>query len=266
LNLVGGNKLYLAPPEELNQVYGLPVGYVGPVGLDTKIKIYADELVREMHDLVVGANRENFHYCHVEPDRDFNNVQYVDLRIANAGEGCPRCNGGRLQQVRGIEAGQIFKLGTKYSKALGATFLDEKGQSRLIVMGCYGIGVSRTMAAAIEQNYDENGIKWPISIAPFQVHIIVVGEEQMAVAEELYRKLTHLGIEVLLDDRDERPGVKFKDADLIGIPLRITIGPKGLAVGEVEVKFRQTGADERWPVADVESRVTDYVKEALSKY
>lgn len=264
LNALGVKKLYLAPPEELHQLYGLPVGYVGPIGLDPQITVYGDELVKTMHQAVVGANEAEYHYTNVEPSRDFPAVTYTDLRTANAGEQCPRCQG-KLQQVRGIEAGQIFKLGTKYSKAMGATYLDEKGQSQLMVMGCYGIGVSRTMAAAIEQNYDANGIKWPMAIAPYQVHLVVVGAEQLPVAEELYTNLTAAGVEVLLDDRDERPGVKFKDADLIGIPLRLTVGPKGLAQGEVEVRFRQTGADERWPLAEIVARATAVIRQALAE-
>ncbi|TCL69411.1 prolyl-tRNA synthetase [Hydrogenispora ethanolica] len=263
-NSLGGKNLYLASPEELHEVYGLPVGYVGPVGLDEKITIYADNLVKEMHQVVVGANREGYHYRNVEPERDFVNVNYTDLRTANPGEACPRCHG-HLQQVRGIEAGQIFKLGTKYSKALGATYLDEKGQSQLMVMGCYGIGVSRTMAAAIEQNYDANGIKWPMAIAPFQVHIVAVSADQLQVAADLYKQLNEAGIEVLVDDRNERPGVKFKDADLIGIPIRITVGPKGLAQGEVEVKYRQTGAEERWPLTEVTTRAASFIRQCLSE-
>ncbi|HBF36517.1 MAG TPA: proline--tRNA ligase, partial [Firmicutes bacterium] len=251
-----------APPEELAEVFGLPVGYVGPVNLDERIKILADNLVKEMHDVVVGANEAEFHLIHVEPTRDFKNVSYMDLRTAKAGEVCPHCNG-HLKEVRGIEAGQIFKLGIKYSKALGAAYLDEKGQSQLMVMGCYGIGVSRTMAAAIEQNYDKNGIKWPMAIAPYQVHIVAVNPEQLPVAEELYQKMNDAKIEVLLDDRDERPGVKFKDADLIGIPLRITLGPKSLAQGEAEVKNRQTGVEERWPLDQVVTKAVAFIEKSL---
>jgi prolyl-tRNA synthetase len=261
-NSLNSPKLHLAPPEELAEVFGLPVGYVGPVNLDERIKILADNLVKEMHDVVVGANEAEFHLIHVEPTRDFKNVSYMDLRTAKAGEVCPHCNG-HLKEVRGIEAGQIFKLGIKYSKALGAAYLDEKGQSQLMVMGCYGIGVSRTMAAAIEQNYDKNGIKWPMAIAPYQVHIVAVNPEQLPVAEELYQKMNDAKIEVLLDDRDERPGVKFKDADLIGIPLRITLGPKSLAQGEAEVKNRQTGVEERWPLDQVVTKAVAFIEKSL---
>lgn len=263
-NLVGGNKLYLASPEEINEVFGLPVGSMGPVGLDSKkIRVIADNLVKEMHDVVIGANQAGFHYRHADPVRDFGVVEYQDIRTANAGETCARCGKGHLEAARGIEVGQIFKLGTKYSKALSANFLDEKGQSHPIVMGCYGIGVSRTMSAAIEQNYDENGIKWPMAIAPYQVHLIPVSADQLQIAEEIYNELQKNKIEVLLDDRNERPGVKFKDADLIGIPVRITIGPKGLARGEAEVRFRQTGEEARWPVGEVVTKAVEYVKQSL---
>jgi prolyl-tRNA synthetase len=263
-NHLNSKKLYLASPEELAEVFGLPVGYVGPVNLDERIKIVGDNLVQEMHGVVVGANEAEYHFINVEPVRDFKNVTYTDLRTAVAGESCPHCEG-HLKEVRGIEAGQIFKLGTKYSKSLGATYLDEKGQSQLMVMGCYGIGVSRTMAAAIEQNYDSNGIKWPMAIAPYQVHIIAVNPEQLPVAEELYQKLDAAKVEVLLDDRDERPGVKFKDADLIGIPLRITIGPKSLAQGEAEVKYRQTGVEERWPLDQVVEKAKFFIEKSLAE-
>ncbi|HYH04792.1 MAG TPA: proline--tRNA ligase [Bacillota bacterium] len=257
-NLVEGNKLYLASPEEINQVFGLPVGFVGPVNLDPRIKVYADELVGKMHQAVVGANEAGYHLINVEPERDFGVVSYVDLRMVKAGETCPHCQG-KLQDARGIEVGQIFKLGTKYSKALNATFLDESGKSRLMIMGCYGIGVSRTMAATIEQNYDQNGIKWPLAIAPYQVHLIPVSADQLEVANNLYNQLADLGIEVLIDDRNERPGVKFKDSDLIGIPLRITVGPKGLAQGEVEVKFRQDGTEDRWSLDQVTEKVKAFL-------
>lgn len=261
-NLLRSKKLHLAPPEEIHQVLGLPVGYVGPVGLDGKVKVVGDDRVKQLHQVVVGANQDGYHYRNVEPERDFAEVTYADLRLANSGEQCSRCNG-HLQAVRGIEVGQIFKLGTKYSKSLEATFLDEKGQSQLIIMGCYGIGVSRTMAAAIEQNFDANGIKWPMAIAPYQIHLIAVNPEQLPVTKELYEKLTAQNIEVLLDDRDERPGVKFKDADLIGIPVRITIGPKGLAQGEVEVKYRASGTEERWPLNQAAEKALAYVLEQL---
>lgn len=265
-NLAGGNPLYLVPPREVETELGLTPGYLGPIGLDgSKIRIVADRLVATLHQVVVGANQAGFHYQYVEPLRDFPAVEYTDLRTAVSGETCSRCHQGQLQGARGIEVGQIFKLGTKYSNALGATFLDEKGQTQPIIMGCYGIGVSRTMAAAIEQNYDSNGIQWPMAIAPYQIHLIPVSSDQLPVAEEIYGKLIEAGLEVLLDDRNERPGVKFKDADLIGIPLRIVIGPKGLAQGELEVRFRQTGIEERWSLEEAPGRAASYVRDGLKK-
>jgi prolyl-tRNA synthetase len=261
-NLLGGQKIYLASAEEIHQVFSLPVGYVGPVNLDPKITVFADSLVKLMRQAVVGANEEGCHLVNVEPERDFARVTYADLRLVKAGETCPRCRG-KLLDARGIEAGQIFKLGTKYSKALNATFSDEAGQTQLMIMGCYGIGVSRTMAAAIEQNYDQNGIKWPLAIAPYQLHLIPVSADQLGVATEIYQKLQDARIEVLMDDRNERPGVKFKDADLIGIPVRITIGPKGLAQREVEVKYRQDGREERWPLDQVVAKMKAYLAESL---
>jgi prolyl-tRNA synthetase len=261
-NLLGETKLYLASAEEIHQVFNLPVGYVGPVKLEPQqqLRIYADNLVRTMHQAVAGANEEGYHLINVEPERDFPAVSYADLRLAKAGETCPHCQG-RLLEARGIEAGQIFKLGTKYSKALNATFLDEAGQTQLMIMGCYGIGVSRTMAATIEQNYDQNGIKWPLAIAPYQLHLIPVSPEQLEVTAEIYQKLQDARVEVLMDDRNERPGVKFKDADLIGIPVRVTVGPKGLAQGEVEVKYRQDGREERWPLGQVVEKMKAYLAE-----
>ena len=210
-NLLVTKKLYLAPPEEIHESFGLPVGYVGPIGLTDKMKIYADMSVKELHQVVVGANKEGYHYINIEPATDFPALTYADLRTAKVGEECPHC-AGHLKEVRGIEVGQIFKLGTKYSKALEATFLDVKGQPNYMIVGCYGIGVSRTMASAIEQNFDENGIKWPMAIAPFQVHLIAVNDEQIPVSEELYQKLSVAHVEVLFDERPERAGVKFKDA------------------------------------------------------
>ncbi|MBR0358139.1 MAG: proline--tRNA ligase, partial [Selenomonadaceae bacterium] len=179
----------------------------------------------------------------VNPKRDFKDVTVADIRMVKAGDICPRC-GGTIKMTRGIEAGQVFTLGTKYSKALGATFLDENGREQPMVMGCYGIGVGRTMAAAVEQNNDEDGIIWPKAIAPFEVVVVPVNaknEEQLQLAESIYAELKKAGVDVLLDDRKDRAGVKFKDADLIGYPLRITVGPKAVAEDVVELKIRRSG-------------------------
>lgn len=257
-------KFHWATPEEVALVEPLPIGYVGPVGLNKQIRVLADQQVMAMTEAVCGANEAGFHLVGVCPDRDFTPETVADLRTAKAGEGCPRC-AGKLAQIRGVEVGHIFKLGTKYSKSLQATFLDEAGKEQLMIMGCYGIGVTRTIAAAIEQYHDANGICWPVPIAPFQVEIVTVSKEQLPVAEEMYQNLRGVGLDVLLDDRDERPGVKFKDADLIGIPLRITLGPKGLAVGEAEVRFRLTGEDQRWPLNEVVTRVQSYIQQDLKR-
>ncbi|HEY8392493.1 MAG TPA: proline--tRNA ligase [Capillibacterium sp.] len=256
------NKPYrLAAPEELAARLDLPVGYVGPVGLREKgVKVWADLRIKGMKNAVCGANQKDYHLRNVNPGRDFTVDAYADLRLAKAGDSCPHC-GQPLAETRGVEVGHIFKLGTKYSKALQATFRDVDGEEKPFIMGCYGIGITRIVAAAIEQNNDQDGIKWPLPIAPFQVTILALGQEQQPVAEEIYQELTAAGVEVLYDDRDERPGVKFKDADLIGIPLRLTVGPKSLAQGEVEVKIRRTGEEQRWPRGEVTSRVLAFIKE-----
>lgn len=233
--------LELASAEKIKEITGCEPGYVGPVGLSEKgIKTYADEEIRTLTNAVCGANEANYHLINVSVDKDFLVTEFADLRMIEVGEPCPKC-GTALNMARGIEVGQVFKLGTKYSKALQANYVDEKGQENNIVMGCYGIGVSRTMAAAVEQNYDENGIIWPLQIAPYQVVIVpvsVTDEKQWQAAEQLYNELTKIGVEVVLDDREERAGVKFKDADLIGYPLRITIGKKYIENGEIELKKR----------------------------
>lgn len=231
-------ELALAPEEVVKELVGAAAGSVGPVGLN--LKILADFEIQSMTDAVCGANQDGKHLIHVLPDRDFVPHAYIDLRNVQAGDNCPHCKG-ILKETRGIEVGHIFKLGTKYSQAMDAWFLDEKGNKSHFVMGCYGIGVSRIMAAAIEQKNDQNGIVWPLAIAPFQVLIVPVNikdEDQAKHALAIYDSLQLNGIEVLLDDREERAGVKFKDADLIGIPLRLTIGPRALKEGKVELKKR----------------------------
>jgi prolyl-tRNA synthetase len=196
-----------------------------------------------MRNMVVGANELDAHLVNVNLGRDFHVEEFADIRLARAGDPCPRCPG-KLQVSRGIEVGHIFKLGSKYSEAMGATYLDPEGNERNLIMGCYGIGVGRTAAAAIEQNHDEDGIIFPLAIAPFHVLILPVNNKDaqiMEAAEDLYCRLSEKGAEVLLDDRDERPGVKFKDADIIGIPLRLTVGEKNLRKGKVEIKVRGSG-------------------------
>ncbi len=253
----------LASEEVVLKATGAPSGFAGPVGL--KLRIIADFEVQAMSDFVTGANEKDAHFTGVNLGRDAAPERFADLRKAVAGDPCPRC-AGKLEIGRGIEVGHVFKLGTKYSEALGATVLDDRGQERVLVMGCYGIGIGRTAAAAIEQNYDENGIVWPLPIAPFQVLLVMLNPNDAEVrqaAENLYRELLDLGVEVLLDDRDERPGFKFKDADLVGIPLRLTVGARGLKDGQVEFKARTGGEVEMLPVAEAAGVMAQRVQDAL---
>lgn len=231
--------LEMASAEKIKELTGSLPGFVGPVGL-AKVKIYADEEIRTMVNAICGANQEGCHLLNVQPERDFQVSVYGDLRLVEEGEPCPHCQAA-LKAARGIEVGQVFKLGIKYSQALNAKYVDENGQENLMVMGCYGIGVSRTMAAAVEQNHDDEGIIWPLSIAPYHAVIIpvAVGDEVLwNESVRIYQELQAKGIEVVLDDRDERPGVKFKDADLIGYPIRITVGKKYKAEQKIELKLR----------------------------
>lgn len=234
--------LHMAEESAIVAAGGCP-GFMSPIGLKPGTVVLVDSTVMEMHNAVAGANEKDFHYKNVNPKRDFKDVIVTDLRMVKEGDPCPRC-GAPLKMTRGIEAGQVFTLGTKYSQSLGATFLDENGKEKPLVMGCYGIGVGRTMAAAIEQNNDEHGIIWPRAIAPFELVVVPVNAkngEQLSYAERVYEELKAAGVDVLLDDRTERAGVKFKDCDLIGYPLRITIGPKALEEDVIEVKVRKTG-------------------------
>lgn len=232
--------LQLAGDEVVRKATGAPVGFAGPVGL--KIPVYADYSVKGVSNGVMGANEADAHLVNVSPSRDFK-AEYLDVRNAVAGDRCPRCSGS-LVIKRGIEVGHIFKLGTKYSEAMGATFLDESGAEKPMIMGCYGIGIGRTAAASVEQNHDEFGIIWPAPLAPFDCEVVPVNvkdAESLKVAEEIYSTLRASGVDALLDDRDERAGVKFKDADLIGIPLRVTVGERNLKQGLVEIKERRSG-------------------------
>lgn len=247
----------LATEDVVLGVTGAPQGFTGPVGLN--IRILGDHEVETMNNFVIGANEKDHHFSGANHGRDFAVERFADLRQAASGDPCPRCTG-KLEMWRGIEVGHVFKLGRKYSEALNAVVLDDKGQEVPLVMGCYGIGIGRTVAAAIEQHHDENGIIFPLPIAPFQVLITVVNPKQEPVregAEKLYRELLERGIEVLLDDRDERPGSKFKDADLIGIPLRITVGERGLKNGEFELIERKTGVKTMLPLAETVPRLVE---------
>ena len=237
----GSENIQLAGEEKVAEITHAPKGFAGPLGLS--VPILADLDIQEMVNFVTGANEKDAHLIHVNRDRDFQVSQFVDLRRFAPGDRCPLC-GEETRTDKGIEVGHTFKLGTKYSKVMGATFLDDQGTEREIVMGCYGIGVGRTVAAAIEQSYDQNGIIFPMPIAPFQVLILPININMdflRETAEQLYQTLSANGIDVLFDDREETPGVKFKDADLIGIPLRVTLGEKNLKKGLVEIKKRKTG-------------------------
>jgi len=256
--------LEMAGDEVVTKVTGAPVGFAGPVGL--KVKIVADLAVRAMKNAVTGGNEKDLHLKNVNLERDFRATAFADIRNVGHGDACPRCEGGILEMWRGIEVGHVFKLGTKYSKALKATYLDAEGKEQIIFMGCYGIGIGRTVAACIEQNHDENGIIFPLPIAPFHciISALNIKEEPVREAsEQIYGQLADAGVEVLLDDRDERPGFKFKDADLIGIPLRIVVGSKNLAQGIVELKDRKTGEVALLTVAEAGERVKSLVADAL---
>lgn len=242
-NAVGAQELRMADDAAIRAAGGFP-GFMSPIGIKEGTCIVVDETAMRMHNAVSGANEQDFHYINVNPKRDFGSVTVTDIRLVAEGDLCPACGAGHLHIGRGIEAGQIFALGTKYSEAMGATFLDEAGKTQPLQMGCYGIGVGRTMAAAIEQNHDAHGIIWPRAIAPYEVVVVAVNakaEEQLTYAEEIYEELRAAGVDVLLDDRRERAGVKFNDCDLIGYPVRIAIGPKTIENGTIEVKIRKSG-------------------------
>jgi len=266
-NYLGWDEILMASEEQILACTGSPVGFLGPIGLKQDVPVIADRVIQGMTNVVLGANEVDQHYMNANRGRDFEVSGFVDIRTVEAGDACPRCQSGKLEMWRGIEVGHVFKLGTKYSKALGATYLDANGREQIIFMGCYGIGIGRTVAAAIEQNHDENGIIFPVAIAPFHCSVVAVNTKDagvMAAAEEIYLCLENLGVEVLFDDRDERPGVKFKDNDLIGIPLRIVVGSKGLAEGKVELKIRSTGEVLPLLLDDVATTVKQLIDAALA--
>ncbi|MFV1951485.1 MAG: proline--tRNA ligase, partial [Nitrospinota bacterium] len=254
------NILLLAGDEAVREVTGAPSGFAGPVGLN--IAIFADHGVKGMQNFITGANEIDAHNINVNIGRDFEIKGYGDIRNVKEDDKCPRC-GKDANIKRGIEVGHIFKLGTKYSQMFGATYLDSKGKERFIIMGCYGIGVGRTIAAAIEQNHDENGIIWPMPIAPFQVLILPLNTNDtmvMETSEDIYNSLIDKKIDVVIDDRDERPGVKFKDADLIGIPLQIIIGLRNLREDNIEIKTRRNGEISKCSVDAVADKIIKLVR------
>jgi prolyl-tRNA synthetase len=265
LQALGGQSLAMADAATVEKHTGAEVGFAGPIGL--RIRLLADHAVRGLAGAVAGANQTDQHLVDVAQERDLPTLAFADLRTAQPGDPCVRCPDGVYEGHRGIEVGQVFYLGTKYSQAMGATYLDAAGQEQLMEMGCYGIGITRTAAAAIEQNHDDNGIIWPRAVAPAHVHLIAVNPKepaQQAAAERLYTELAAAGLEVLYDDREERPGVKFKDADLIGIPLRVTIGPKALARDAVELKARRDSAVQELPLADAVARLAAMVQDGTA--
>jgi prolyl-tRNA synthetase len=254
-------ELVLATDTAVREVTGAPVGFAGPVGL--KIPVYCDVEICAMNDFVVGANEGDAHLRGVNLDRDFTPSACGDYRQAAPGDACPRCEVGHFKGYRGIEVGHVFFLGQKYSKPMHVTFLDVDGHEKPTTMGCYGIGVTRIVAAAIEQNHDKDGIIWPVPLAPYEVALLELQQDDpnlVALCERLYAELEAAGIEVLYDDRDERPGVKFKDADLVGIPYRIAVGKKGLAEGVVELKLRRSPEVRKVKIDEIATLVVAEVK------
>ncbi len=263
MRILGVEEISLADEDTVRELTGSPVGFAGPIGLSSNVKILADNSLRNLKNFVCGANKKDTHFMGVNWGRELPEPEFYDLRVITQDDPCPKC-GGVIELKKGIEVGHVFKLGTKYSEAMGATFLDSQGRERPIVMGCYGIGIGRTVAAAIEQNHDDNGIIFPIPIAPFQVIVTVVNtkdEAMVQAAEGIYKGLVEQGIEVLLDDRKERAGVKFKDADLIGIPLRITVGKKVKDSGEVEFTTRSDGKTVVVPKEQVVDNVVEVLRD-----
>ena len=268
-HLIDADDIQFATPEQVEAMTGAAVGFAGPAGLKGVDKIYADKELKACNDWIAGANKTDKHVRHLSLIRDVElPIEYVDLRNAVAGDPCPEC-GKPLEIKRGIEVGHIFKLGTKYSEALRATFLDENGKERIIVMGCYGIGVSRVVAACIEQNFDNDGIKFPPQLAPFDVQLVCLDPKDAEVAgkcDAIEAFLEGMGLECLHDDREERPGVKFKDADLIGLPVQITVGGKGLKNGVIEVKNRRTGEKSTIDAAKFEELFPAYYDSILESW
>ena len=263
--VLGSVEPEMATPEELEKV-GLTAGFISPIGLKQTedFAIVVDESVMETYNVCGGANKKDAHYVNINPKRDFNveDIIVAPIRLITKDDVCPKC-GGTLEHAKGIEVGQVFKLGTKYSEALQATFLDQNGRPNPMIMGCYGIGVSRTLAAAIEQYHDENGIIWPRSIAPFEAVIVPINakdEALMSTSQTIYTALQNAGVDVLLDDRKDRAGVKFKDADLIGYPLRITVSKNTLENNEVEIQIRKSGEALPCAIDSVADKVTELLQ------
>lgn len=261
-NFLGVERLEMMPDKRFEETTGGPIGYCGPVGTKAA-RVVADLSLQHMINWVVGGNKSDTHLSGVNPGKDFPQPEYGDLTTVIAGDPCPRCSTA-LEIHRGIEVGHVFKLGTKYSEPMNCNYLDEKGERHPMIMGCYGLGIGRTVASAIEQNYDADGIIWPVPIAPFEVVVTTLGREEnvAAMATSVYERLRAAGIDVLLDDRDERPGVKFKDADLIGFPLRVAVGSKSLALGQIEWSWRKDRAKQLGAPDEVVAGIIEAVKNA----
>jgi prolyl-tRNA synthetase len=263
-NHLGVNMLEMLADTKFEASTGAPIGYCGPVGTKCK-RVLADVSLKSRKNWVVGGNTKDTHTTGVNPGRDFPEPEWGDFTTVFAGDPCPRC-GNKLEIYRGIEVGHIFKLGTKYSEVMNCVFLDEKGERHPMIMGCYGLGIGRTVAAAVEQSHDDDGIIWPMPIAPFEAVVTIIGKEENVVraATDVYEKLLAAGVDVLLDDRDERPGVKFKDTDLIGFPLRVAVGAKSLANGHIEWSLRKDRAKQLGTPDEVVARVVEEVRSAMS--
>ena len=259
--IFGTPHLRPATDEELYQFTGAHAGSIGPVGLKTKIKVVADHLLKDVNGLISGANKDGFHIKNIDFTRDCKIDEYLDLRTVKEGEPSPD-DGSPLRIVKAIELGHIFKLGTKYSEALGATILDENGKQKPIIMGSYGIGVERIMASVIEQNFDDDGLVWTKYLTPFHVHIIGINPQKFdkvrETAESIHDELQKYGFEVLYDDRKESPGIKFNDADLLGMPIQIIVGNKNVENGELEVKFRKTGERKKVSIDEIIGNVKEF--------
>ena len=258
------SKLHLASDETVKNRMGVPPGFIGPAGAPEDMKIIADQSIAAGQNWISGANTVDMHVKNINTGRDFSVSSFNDISSARVGDACPNCEKGKLEEYRGIEVGHIFYLGTKYSRAMDCTFLDEKGQSQAAEMGCYGIGVGRTMAAAIEQNHDENGIIWPVPIAPWEVIVLPIqvnDEAVMNAGNTIYQQLNDQGIDTVIDDRSERAGFKFKDADLIGYPVQIILGGRSVSSGVAEVQYRHSGEKTEIAISEAAGTIAEWIKQ-----
>ena len=259
---LGADQVELATPDVIEKVTGGALGFSGPVGL--KVNIVADHSIKQIQNGVTGANKKDYHLVNVNLDKDYKVSEFADIRVAADGDGCPNCDGGKLKSTRGIEVGHVFKLGTKYSEAMSANFVAEDGKEKPFIMGCYGIGIGRTVAAAIEQNFDDSGMILPRALAPFEIIVMPLNmkdEDVVKLSDDIYNSLVEKGYDVLIDDRKESAGYKFKDADLIGIPVHVRIGPKTLKDNSVEIRLRSTGENKLVKIEDAVSEVDKIMRE-----